>query len=64
MREGPSSDKLQRNYFSCTPSTKEWHFTVQEKYILHDGPPYANGELHIGEHRLLHPTRSCRHCLP
>lgn len=22
---------------------------LQEAYVLHDGPPYANGELHIGE---------------
>ena len=21
---------------------------LQEAYVLHDGPPYANGELHIG----------------
>lgn len=22
---------------------------LQEMYVLHDGPPYANGDLHIGE---------------
>lgn len=23
-------------------------FSGREKYILHDGPPYANGDIHIG----------------
>ena len=56
-REGSSSDELLRNHFSFTPSTEEWHCLVQEKFILHDGPPYANGELHIGEHQPLHPNK-------
>ncbi len=56
-REGSSSDELLRNHFSSTPSTEEWHCLVQEKFILHDGPPYANGELHIGEHQPLHPNK-------
>ncbi len=25
------------------------NFALQETYVLHDGPPYANGDLHIGE---------------
>ncbi len=24
------------------------HFAGQEKFILHDGPPYANGDIHVG----------------
>ncbi len=23
-------------------------FSKREKFILHDGPPYANGDIHIG----------------
>ena len=26
---------------------------LQETYVLHDGPPYANGELHIGIHSII-----------
>ncbi len=24
------------------------HFTGRDKFILHDGPPYANGDIHVG----------------
>ncbi len=27
---------------------------LQETYVLHDGPPYANGDLHIGKLRCPH----------
>ncbi len=30
--------------------------TVQETYVLHDGPPYANGDLHIGKLFCAHIT--------
>ena len=26
----------------------DFYFLGQENFILHDGPPYANGDLHIG----------------
>lgn len=32
-----------------------------EKFVLHDGPPYANGDLHIG-HALNKVTLSSRSC--
>ena len=35
----------------CTDGIYEWQAsrTDAESYILHDGPPYANGEPHTGE---------------
>ena len=33
------------------------HGALQETYVLHDGPPYANGELHIGV-RIKHAVRT------
>ena len=30
-------------YEKCLKNTKN-----HKKYILHDGPPYANGDIHIG----------------
>ena len=32
----------------------------KEKFILHDGPPYANGHIHMGTYRLL----VCKNSLP
>ncbi|KAJ2738352.1 isoleucine-tRNA ligase [Coemansia sp. Cherry 401B] len=34
----------------CTDTLYEWQLENNrgEKFILHDGPPYANGDLHIG----------------
>ena len=32
----------------------------REKFILHDGPPYANGNIHIGTASLSRP--SARYC--
>ena len=33
---------------------------VQETYVLHDGPPYANGDLHIGKLRSVHVKSSTK----
>lgn len=35
----------------CTAGVYEWQQRAQrtgEPFVLHDGPPYANGSLHIG----------------
>ena len=53
----------------------DWHQQIREvqssreqTFILHDGPPYANGDIHIGhrrpylsQHRI--PTNHLKHCL-
>ncbi|KAI9171684.1 Isoleucine--tRNA ligase [Paramyrothecium foliicola] len=44
--------KLQQQYLrECTENLYQWQATErasQEAFVLHDGPPYANGALHIG----------------
>ncbi|KAK2594813.1 isoleucine-tRNA ligase [Conoideocrella luteorostrata] len=44
--------KLQQRYLrECSDDLYQWqsnHRTQHDAFILHDGPPYANGPLHIG----------------
>lgn len=28
----------------------QWEHAKGPLFVLHDGPPYANGDLHMGEH--------------
>jgi isoleucyl-tRNA synthetase len=39
---------------------------LQEPFTLHDGPPYANGDLHIGHalNKVLLPMHLMHDCLP
>ncbi|KAM4058529.1 tRNA synthetases class I (I, l, M and v) domain-containing protein [Hirsutella rhossiliensis] len=44
--------KLQQQYLrQCTDDLYQWqaaHRPQDDQFVLHDGPPYANGPLHIG----------------
>ncbi|KAF4504339.1 hypothetical protein G6O67_008500 [Ophiocordyceps sinensis] len=44
--------KLQQQYLrQCTDNLYQWqtaHLPRHDAFVLHDGPPYANGPLHIG----------------
>lgn len=46
-----AADNEPRLRRKCTDDLYRWHreaFVDAEEWILHDGPPYANGELHMG----------------
>lgn len=48
-----TTDELYKSQVSInhTGADRQWSTNKGELFVLHDGPPYANGHLHMGQYR-------------